>query len=82
VVTGTIILFVDIPVYKKKIVRFQVPQCEARSLTLRDRYRPFVLEHKLLSKIFGAKRDEVTGEWRRLITKRFVICTSDKISFG
>ncbi|KAJ4435546.1 hypothetical protein ANN_18162 [Periplaneta americana] len=34
--------------------------------TLRGEHRLRVFENKVLSKIFGAKRDEVTGEWRKL----------------
>jgi hypothetical protein len=30
-----------------------------------------VLENKVLRKIFGTKRDEVTGEWRRLHSEEF-----------
>jgi hypothetical protein len=36
------------------------------ALTLRGEYRLRVLEKRVLRKIFGPKRDEVTGEWRRL----------------
>jgi hypothetical protein len=30
-----------------------------------------VFENRVLRKIFGAKRDEVTGEWRRLHNEEF-----------
>jgi hypothetical protein len=40
--------------------------CKAWSLTLREEYRLRVFENKALRKIFGPKRDEVTGEWRKL----------------
>ena len=30
-----------------------------------------VLENRVLRKIFGPKRDEVTGEWRRLHNEEF-----------
>jgi hypothetical protein len=33
---------------------------------LREEYRPRVLENRVLRKIFGLKRNEVTGEWRKL----------------
>ncbi|KAJ4448991.1 hypothetical protein ANN_00383 [Periplaneta americana] len=36
------------------------------TLTLREEQRLRVFENKVLRKIFGAKRDEVTGEWRKL----------------
>ncbi|KAJ4435556.1 hypothetical protein ANN_18172 [Periplaneta americana] len=36
------------------------------TLTLREEQRLRVFENKVVRKIFGAKRDEVTGEWRKL----------------
>jgi len=40
--------------------------CETRSLTLREKRRLGVFENWVLRRIFGPKRDEVTGEWRKL----------------
>jgi hypothetical protein len=40
--------------------------CETLSLTLRAEHKLRVFENKVLRRIFGPKRDEVTGEWRRL----------------
>jgi len=40
--------------------------CETRSLTLREKLRMRVSENRVLRRIFGPKRDEVTGEWRYL----------------
>ena len=40
--------------------------CETWSLTLREEYMPSVFEIRVLRRIFGPKRDEVTGEWRKL----------------
>ena len=40
--------------------------CETLSLTLREEHRLRVFEHKIFKNIFGAKRDEITGEWRKL----------------
>jgi hypothetical protein len=39
---------------------------ETWSLTLREEHRLRVSENRMLRRIFGPKRDEVTGEWRRL----------------
>jgi hypothetical protein len=36
------------------------------SLTLREERRLRVFENSVLRRIFGPKRDEVTGEWRKL----------------
>jgi len=39
---------------------------ETWSLTLREERRLRVFENRVLRRIFGPKRDEVTGEWRKL----------------
>jgi hypothetical protein len=43
--------------------------CETWSLTVREEHRLRVLENRVLRRIFGPKRDEVTGEWRKLCNK-------------
>ena len=40
--------------------------CETWSPTLREGRRLRVFENRALRKVFGLKRDEVTGEWRKL----------------
>jgi hypothetical protein len=40
--------------------------CENWPLTLREEYRLKVFENRVLRRIFGPKRNEVTGEWRKL----------------
>jgi hypothetical protein len=40
--------------------------CETWSLKLREEHRLRVYENKVLRRIFGLKRDEVRGEWRKL----------------
>jgi hypothetical protein len=40
--------------------------CKTWSLTLREERRLWVFENRVLRKLFGPKRDEVTGEWRKL----------------
>ena len=40
--------------------------CETWSLTLREERRLRMFENRVLRRIFGPKRDEVTGEWRKL----------------
>jgi len=40
--------------------------CETWSLTLREERRLRVFENRVLRKVFRPKRDEVTGEWRKL----------------
>jgi hypothetical protein len=43
--------------------------CETWSLTLREELRVF--ENKVLSRIFGPKRNETTGDWRKLQNEEF-----------
>ena len=40
--------------------------CETWLLTLREECGLWVLENRVLRRIFGPKRDEVTAEWRKL----------------
>ena len=40
--------------------------CETRSFTLRKKRRLMVFENRVLRRIFVPKRNEVTGEWRKL----------------
>jgi hypothetical protein len=40
--------------------------CETWSLTFREERRLRVFENRALGKIFGPKRDEETGEWRKV----------------
>ena len=53
--------------------------CETLSLTLREERRQRVFENRVL-RIFGPKRDEVTGEWRKL--HNGMICTPHPMRFG
>jgi hypothetical protein len=40
--------------------------CETWSLTLREESRLSVFKNRVLRRVFGPKRDEVTGEWGKL----------------
>jgi hypothetical protein len=40
--------------------------CDTWSITLREEHRLRVFENRVLGRIFGPKRDEVTGGWRKL----------------
>jgi hypothetical protein len=39
------------------------------SLTLREERRLRIFENRVLRRIFGPKRDEVTGGWRKLLNE-------------
>jgi hypothetical protein len=51
---------------KKTIFHVVLYGCETWSLTLREKRRLRVFENRALRRIFGPKREEVTGGWRRL----------------
>jgi hypothetical protein len=57
---------VEVKIYKTKILPVVLYGCETWSLTLREEHRLRVFENRVLRRIFGPKRDEVTGEWRKL----------------
>jgi len=41
-----------------------------------------VFGNSVLRRIFGSKRNDVTGEWRKLSNEEFVICIPHSILFG
>ena len=55
-----------IKIYKIIVLPIVLYGCETWSLTLREECRLRVFESRVLRKIFGRKRDEVTEEWRKL----------------
>jgi hypothetical protein len=57
---------VYVKIYKTIILPVVLYGCETLSLALREEHRPRVFENRVLRRIFGPKRDEVTGEWRKL----------------
>jgi hypothetical protein len=57
---------VKVKIYKTIILPVVLYGCETWSLTLREEHRLRVFENRDLRRIFGPKRDEVTGEWRKL----------------
>jgi hypothetical protein len=46
-------------------------ECETWSFTLREELWLKVFENRVLRRIFGPKRDEVTGAWRKLYNEKF-----------
>jgi hypothetical protein len=55
---------VKFKIYKTIILPIVLYGCETWSLTLREERRLRVFENSVLIRIFGPRRDEVTGEWR------------------
>ena len=55
-----------INVYRNIILPVVLYGSETWSLTLREARGLRVFENRVLRRIFGPKRDKVTGEWRKL----------------
>jgi hypothetical protein len=55
-----------IKIYRTIILSVVLYWCENWSLTLSEERRLTVFENRVLRRVFGPKRDEVTGEWRKL----------------
>jgi len=52
--------------YRTIILPVVLCGCETWSLTLREEKKLRVFENRVLRRIFRPRKDEVTGEWRRL----------------
>jgi hypothetical protein len=52
--------------HRTEILPVVLYDCETWFLTLREEHRLRVFKNRVLKKIFGPKREKVTGEWRRL----------------
>jgi uncharacterized membrane protein len=71
-----------IKVYRTIILPVVLYGCETRSFTLREECRQRVFESRLLRKIFGPQRDEVTEEWRKLHNEELNDLYSTKYYFS
>jgi hypothetical protein len=65
-----------IRIYKTTILPVVLYGCETWSLALREEHRLGVSENRVLRRIFGPKRDDVMGGWRKLHNEelRDLIC--------
>jgi hypothetical protein len=59
-------------IYRTIILPVVLYGCETWSLTLRDERRLRVFKKRMLRRVFGPKRDEVTGEWRNLHNEELI----------
>ena len=57
---------IKIKIYRTIILPVVLYGCETWSLTMREEHRLRVSENRVLRRIFGPRRDEVTREWRKL----------------
>jgi len=71
----------NIKIYRTMILPVFVCECETWSRTLRDERRLRVFENRVLRRIFGARRDEVTGEYRKQLMRSLMIYTPHPIFF-
>jgi hypothetical protein len=55
---------INIRIYKSKILPVVLYECETWSLTLMEEHRLRLFENMVLRRVFGPKRDKVTGGWR------------------
>jgi len=53
-------------IYRTIVLPVVLYGCETWSLTLREERKLRVFENRVLRRIFGPKRDEVIGKWRKL----------------
>jgi len=61
-----------IKIYRTIILPVVLYGCETWSLTLREERRLGVSENRMLRRIFGPRRDEVTGDWRKLHNEELI----------
>ena len=57
---------IKVKIYRSVLLAVVLCGCETWSLTLRGERRLRVFANRVLRRIFGAERDEVTMEWRKL----------------
>jgi hypothetical protein len=55
--------------YKAVILSLVLYGCKTWSVTLKEVHRLKVLENRVRRRMFGPKREEVAGDWRRLHTE-------------
>ena len=55
-----------VKIYRTIILPVVLYGSETWSLTLREERRLRVFENRVLRRVFGPKRDEVTGKWRKI----------------
>ena len=62
----------NIKIYTTTILPVVLYRCETWSLRLREERRLKLFENWVQKRIFGPKRDEVTGEWRKLNNEELI----------
>ena len=63
---------IKIKIYRIIILPVVLYGCEIWSFKLREKGGLMAFENMVLRRIFGPRRDEVTGEWRKLHSESFI----------
>ena len=71
-----------IKIYRTIILPVVLYGCVTWSLTLREECRLRVFENRVLRRVFGPKRDKITGNGEKYIMRSLVICTPYRILWG
>ena len=71
-----------IKIYRTIILPVVLYGCETWSLTLREEPRVRVFENRVPRRVFGPKRDEVTGNGEKYIMRSLGIFTPYPILYG
>jgi hypothetical protein len=71
-----------IKIYRTLILPVVLYGCETWLLTLREEVRLRLFENRVLRRVFGRKRDEVTGNGENYIIQSLMIGTHHPILFG
>jgi hypothetical protein len=70
---------IKIRIYKTIILPVVLYGCETWFLASREEHRLRVFENRVLMRIFGPKRDEVTGGWRKQHNELHKLYSSPRI---
>jgi hypothetical protein len=74
--SGTALLFFTGSINSSPVVLYG---CETWSLILSEEHKLRVFENRILRRIFGPKKDKVTGEWRKVHNVELNILYSSQI---
>jgi hypothetical protein len=70
---------INIKIHSNIIFLVVLYGCGAWSLTMREERRLWVCENRVLRRLYGPKRDDITGEWRKLHNEELTDCNPHQI---
>jgi len=80
--SSSLFINLKIKIYRTIILYVILYGCETWSLTLRGERRLRVFESRLLRRIFGSRKIEVTGNGENFIMRNLMFCTPRPILSG